>query len=218
MIFRTMLLGLVMIGLITACGKTPNDNAQKNTQFDENMVVVRSRAVMELSANADGSATIRAASSGSVPVTVTNAALTDMSIDTSNFKVPTVSNALLDFGSIALSTLTDNNLSVCGAGGNKKCGTALLRMYTTGTAKAGLYNAADDYGLPITATLTTPLTVGLSVANAAILQTLTIPSNKHVVRKADFSPAPSYDMKIDFTDAGVGSFTTTIVLEYALSL
>ncbi len=209
--------GLIVV--LGACGKKDSNTGNSGNQFDENNVVVRSRATFELTTDSEsGSMKFRAAASGSVPVTVTNAALTDMSIDASAFVVPTISNAVLDFGTIALATLTDNDLKVCGAGGNQKCNTALLRMYTTGTAKAGLYNAADDYGLPITATLTTPLTVGLGVANAAIMQTLSLPANKRVVRKADFSPAPTYNMKIDFTDAGVGSFSTTIVLEYALSL
>jgi hypothetical protein len=70
----------------------------------------------------------------------------------------------------------------------------------------------------MTASLSSPLTVGLGAANAAVMQTISIAATKRVVRLSDFSPMPNYNIKFDFTDAGAGDYSTTIVLEYGLSL
>lgn len=151
------------------------------------------------------------------PVTVINAPASSMALDNSDFAPPAVSNTLLDFGTLRISALQDNDLKVCGPNGNKKCSRALLRVYTTGTGGAGLFNAEDGYGMPITATLSAPLTIGLDAANAAVMQTIAIPNNKRVLRLSDFTPAPAYRIHSDFTEAGAGSFSTTIVVEYALA-
>jgi hypothetical protein len=112
----------------------------------------------------------------------------------------------------------DNNLNVCGTNGHTHCGTALIRMYTTGQPGAGLYNTTDQFGAPITAgPVTTLLPVGLGTSGAAVLQSISIPSHKHVVRLSDFSPAPNYAVQADFTDAGAGTYSTTLVVEYALA-
>ena len=157
--------------------------------------------------------------SGTVPVNVVNSASTSMSLDSSQFVVPTISNALLDFGYLNISELKDNNLNLCGTDSKHHCGTALIRIYTVGTAGPGLYNPTDDFGAPITAGLpgTTLGTVGLDVSNAAIVQSITLPGHKHTIKLSDFSPTPHYDVKADFTDAGAGSYSTTLVVEYGLA-
>jgi hypothetical protein len=59
---------------------------------------------------------------------------------------------------------------------------------------------------------------GLGSANAVIVQTLTgIPNNKNVIRHTDFSPTPTFNIDGDFTNAGAGSYSTTVVVEYALA-
>lgn len=203
-------MALVAVG----CGRSNDGTPLMGTPDD---LVVRSRAEFTVTAGS-GARSFRANVSQTQPVTVTNAAATSMTLDNSGFVPPTISNAMMDFGNLAISALSDNDLKVCGAGGNQKCGTALIRIFTTGTAGAGLFNSADNYGVPLTAALTTPLTIGLNAAAAAVMQTISIPANKRVVRLSDFSPTPSYNVKADFTDAGTGSFSTTIVVEYALAL
>lgn len=152
------------------------------------------------------------------PITVTNGANTTWTVSNAAFIIPTISNAILDFGSLNVTALNDNNTKVCGGGGNNKCTTAVIRMYTTGTTGAGLYSAVDAYGNPITGSQTsgTVGTIGLGVANAYELQTWTIPNSRHTVTKADFAAPTTYNVKVDMTDAGVGTFTTTIVLEYGV--
>jgi hypothetical protein len=130
------------------------------------------------------------------------------------------SNNVVDFGYLAISGLSDNNLRVCGAAGNERCGTAQIRMYTTGVAGAGIWNDADAWGAPITAALEgteATGTVGLDVAGAVVLQSVAIPATTRVLRLSDITPAPRYNVKADFTDAGAGTYTTTLVLEYVLA-
>jgi hypothetical protein len=141
-----------------------------------------------------------------------------MSVDSSEWIMPTVSNNVVDFGFLAISGLTDNNLRVCG-NGRQRCTSAQIRMYTTGVNGAGVWNEEDQWGAPITASLagTEPTgTVGLDVAGAAVLQSVAIPANMRILRLADFVPAPRYNVKADFTEAGAGTYTTTVVLEYVL--
>ncbi|MBI2712721.1 MAG: hypothetical protein HYX41_07710 [Bdellovibrio sp.] len=153
---------------------------------------------------------------GSIPITIGNGASTTLKLDSSEFVIPVVCNSMVDFGFLGLSALADNNLNLCGPKGNEHCGTAILRMYTTGTAGPGLWNEVDQFGAPLfVGNSTRP--VGLGAANAVVVQTLSIPKNKHTVKLSDFTPAPRFGVKSDFSDAGAGSYTTTLVLEYGLA-
>lgn len=154
--------------------------------------------------------------SSPLPITVGNGISTSMKMDTSQFVIPVVCNKIVDFGFIGLSSLDDNNLNVCGPKGNEHCGTALIRMYTTGTAGAGLWNDVDQFGAPISVGEPSQV-VGLGSAGAVVLQKISIPKSKHVVRLSDFAPVPRYSVKSDFSDAGAGNYTTTLVIEYALA-
>lgn len=221
---RLVLTATVML-LISACGspKNPAPSLQSGPglpqlDFDPATVVVRARGVLEVSTKSSGTIVRVVGQSGTVPVEVVNAPAATFALDTSKFVPPTISADPLSFGSIRVSVLSDNQLRVCGTGGNQKCTYAILRVYTTGTAGPGLYNAADSWGAPITSTLTAPLSVGLDAANAAVMQTYTIPGSKRTLRLVDFSPSPTYGIHVDFTDAGAGTYSTTLVVEYALAL
>lgn len=190
-------------------------------------VVVKARLVMNISSSSDPTvnpatppnASELGSPSGTLPVSVINAPSTSMTVDTTQFAIPTITNTLLDFGYLNISALLDNNLNVCGTTGKVHCGTAIIRIYTTGQAGAGVYNSVDQFGAPLTAGISGSgmVAVGLTVSGAGILQSMTIPSTKHTVKLADFTPTPHYDVKADFTDAGQGTYATTIVLEYALA-
>jgi hypothetical protein len=160
---------------------------------------------------------------GSEPVTVTLNASTTGTFDNGGFVVPTMSNAVLQFGNLKFTALSDNDVDSCGATLDQHCGTALFRMYSipeVGQTSPGFWNSVISYGAPITAGLpsTTYLPVGLNVAGAATLETYTIPSTQHVVSFSDFSPAPTFNIEGDFTAAGAGVYKTTLVLEYATTL
>ena len=202
--------------VLTGCGSENEPGPTDVLGFHEDDVVIRARAELQVNVS-EGRFEIRGNQSSTLPVNVTLATNTAMVVDTSQFKIPTISNAPLEFGTLEVTSLTDNQLNVCGTGGTTKCTKALLRVYTTGVAGAGLWNTADAYGMPLTATLTTPKTVGLNVAGAAVMQQISLAASKHVVALADFSTAPKYAFKSDFSNAGAGSYSTTIVLEYALA-
>ena len=159
-----------------------------------------------------------AANPTSVPITVVNAPNASMTVNSSTLTAGPITNDILGLGSATITDLRDNQLKVCGTG-NQKCGTAVIRMYTTGSAGAGLYNTADGYGAPLRAGMgATRSVVGLGAANAAIVQTYTIPSNKNVIRETDFASPMTYNVDSDFSNAGSGTYTTTLVIEYGLAL
>ncbi|MEI6791192.1 MAG: hypothetical protein WCK42_08435, partial [Myxococcaceae bacterium] len=166
----------------------------------------------------DGMRHLKLATSSSIPISVTNAASTSAAFSTTNFVVPSITSTVLSFGSISMTQLSDNNLAVCGSNGRTQCTGAQIRMYTTGVAGAGVYNASGGYGAPLSAGQNTTLTtVGLNSANAASLQTATIASTIHVLGLSAFS-TPSYNVQADFSNAGTGSYSTTLVIEYVLTL
>lgn len=174
-------------------------------------VVVKARATINLHTDSTP------VSGEEGPVNVTLTASTTGTLDTSGFiSNPTMSNAIINFGTLRFSSLQDNDLNSCG-GGSSKCVTALFRMYTINTAEPGFYSSVLNFSAPISAGLpgTTFLPIGLTEANAAILQTYSIPSSQQEVNLSDFSPLPIYDIIADFRRAGAGSYTTTLVLEYA---
>lgn len=205
--------------LFTACdGKNrrntpPFDPPQTGTDVGG---VVKGTAYIPVEVAADGS--MRPSASITYPVTIVNPPNVRFNVDTSKMVVPVISNTMLEFGKAELSELHDNNLSVCGSNGSTKCTSAYVRMYTTGKPGAGVWNSADGgYGMPIYANMTgTPrLTVGLNAANAAIVQKITIGGNKHVLNLNDF-PTAAYEMRADFTEAGAGTYSATLVIEYGL--
>lgn len=221
-----LILALSLVGCTGSSSGSTKSPGLPPINIAHDNVIVKSRAVFTISA---GTPTVAArvfnflvptayASSGSQFVSVVNSPSSTLTLDATNFSPPAISNAVLDFGNIQVSDLLDNNLNLCGVGGDEQCGTALLRIYTTGTAGAGLYNAVDDFGAPI---LAGPnggalATVGLDPANSIIVDAISIPASKHVVRLSDFTNQ-DFQFQIDFTDAGAGAYETTLVIEYALA-
>jgi hypothetical protein len=181
-------------------------------------VVVKSTFQVYVSSDHTGTHAM-AGKAVTIPISVINAPNVSMTVNSSGLVLPPITNAPLSFGELSLSGLTDNNLRVCGNNGKTKCTTAVIRIYTTGTPKSGMWNA-DGYGMPITASLGNGKTVdvGLDQAGAAVVQTVTIPSGKNVFRLSDFNVTPLYKIFSDFTEAGAGTYSTTLVVEYGLSL
>lgn len=151
--------------------------------------------------------------SKSQPMTATVAANVRYTVDATNFVTPTPVD-LASYGTLDVTDLRDNDLRVCGAGGTSRCTTGYIRIYTSGSPGAGLWNAAGGYGVPIKTGTTT---VGLGTGGAAVVKTAAIGS-ANVLRLRDFTTASSLQVPVaaDFTDAGAGSYSTTLVLEYGL--
>ncbi len=232
-----MLSAAVLAALsLTACGgaSVPASEAANPTalpivgEADTTGVVIKSRASFTISTDKASFAQkifnqifpIAYAASGSQAVTVVNAPNVSMTLDSSQWLLPAITNAVLDFGNLTISALQDNNLSVCGANGKQKCNNAVIRVYTTGQSGAGMWNSAEGYGMPMTAGLVNNAssTVGLEIANAVTVQTQAISNGTHVLRQSDFTTQPKYNVKSDFTNAGAGSYSTTIVIDYGVSL
>jgi hypothetical protein len=156
------------------------------------------------------------AATGSTTVTYVNAASVNFSINVSNFAAGSFTGNTLSLGHVDLGSIDDNNLKVCGAGGNSKCSSAVIRVYTTGSI-AGFVNTADGYGAPVYAGSLNPSTaVGLTSANSVQVQTYTIPSSDHRITTSDFA-STQYAVSSDFANAGAGSYSMTFVVEYALA-
>lgn len=157
--------------------------------------------------------------SGSTTVTYTNAPSVTYTLNVSGLApniTPTFTGETLDLGSVTISVLTDNNLKVCGTGGNTKCTQATISMYTTGTT-AGFLNTGDTYGVPVYAGTLNPTTqVGLGAGNAVAVQQVTILASTNKQHLTDF-PSPTYAITSDFSNAGSGNYSMTLVIEYVLS-
>lgn len=222
-----MSLGLVaaLILSLSGCGKagpgqgdTPNSSEPSRVPgMDRTGAMVKSRFSIDVQMGTSTGLVVKSSARGATRIiSVTNPELSSMTMDTTGLVIPKVSNKLLDFGFLELTSLMDNQLNVCGVGAKQKCGSAFIRIYTTGTASSGLYNSADGYGVPLMVGLSSYSAVGLNPEGGAIMESIKIPSDKHVVRLSDFSNL-KYNMKSDFTNAGAGQYSTTIVIEYALA-
>lgn len=155
------------------------------------------------------------AATGTSTVTYTNGASTNFTINVAAFAAGSFTGNTLSLGHVDISTLSDNNLKVCGAGGSTKCTQAAIRVYTTGST-AGFVNTADVYGVPVYAGSLNPASpVGLLAAGSVQVQTLSIPTSKRTVAIADF-PTPAYAVTSDFSNGGAGAYSMSFVVEYIL--
>lgn len=202
--------------LFFGCAPSSNDNVASKVAP---AVYVKQSLLAEIDSGT-GMMTVKTDDSRGQTFSPAAAARTELVWDTTGFKVPAVSNQLLNFGIVRLLSIYDNDLKVCGKNANQKCEKALIRIYSKGTSGAGLYNEADQYGIPVkvVASGSGTFTVPLSQVNAVVVHTYPIPKNAKDLDFKDLGNLVNYQFTSDFTNAGAGSFTTTIVIEYALSL
>ena len=170
--------------------------------------------------------TIRVGSSGvlrsaTTPIAINVGANSQFEIDDRDFYLPeAVSADLLSLGQLSISNYFENNLRVCGTSGREKCSRLQIRMYTAAGEGEGLYNEEHGYGLPIRAglALESASTVGSGPGAFSLIQEVTIPASKNVLRMSDFGSVPAYQVAIDFSNAGVGSYEANLVIEALLLL
>lgn len=231
---KNKVLGLSLLVLLSACGGSskwvdeptdggPNDKPADIDTVDADGFIPRARAIIHLSSDKDSLASklfgISKAYAATTTVTYTVSPSATFTVNTSALLAGSMTGDTLSFGSATVTALNDNNLKICGVSNNQKCTQSIVRIYTTTETVAGLVHDVDDYGLPVYADKTaTPTTsVGLGSANAAIVQTFTIPGNKNRVRLSNF-PTPTYNITADLENAGAGSYSMTLVIEYAVGL
>ncbi len=230
----SLIFAVITLSVISsACGKNQENDTHDQLlplgKINEDGAVIKARAVLAIESGQSGAVarflspmlltSAWAGSTGSKGIQITNGPSTVMTMSDTLWSQPQITSAVLDFGSLSISNLVDNNLKVCGTNGNQKCTHAFVRVYTTGTAGQGLWNSADGYGLPITVSMTAGQslgTVGLNAGNAVTAQSVAISANKNVFRQSDFGATPSYQFNIDFSNAGAGDYATTLIVEYGL--
>lgn len=159
-----------------------------------------------------------AVSTASTVVTYNNAPSVQFTINVASFVAGSFTGDTLSLGSISISALKDNNLKVCNPGGNTKCTTAILRVYTTG-ATAGFVNTSDtpQYGVPVYTTGDNPTTAVPLLSPGVSLDTLSgMAASKHTVKLSDFTPT-TFQVSADFANGGSGNYSMTYVVEYALA-
>ena len=152
--------------------------------------------------------------SGNQAISATVAANVQFTLSNQNFSTP-VPVDVASYGTLDITKLRDNSLAVCGPAGTARCTTAILRIYTTGKPGAGLWNSVDGYGVPI---LTTGHVVGLDVAGAYVLASTPVAAATRVVDLTQFTTTATYSIPVavDFTNAGAGSYASTLVVQYLL--
>ena len=204
----TIALILVCLGVFSCMGYKPVHPVISNT------VIVQATAEIQISYK--NARFIDDNTSHQIDIDVINNPVSTMTVEPIPQKIftPNSQTAIVSIGIIKLTDLFDNNLRVC----NGKCKTAGFRAYLTGYT--GLENSIDATEiLPIYVvpqgganTLITENSPGIT------LQTISIGVFQTNVKLSSFVPAPSYELKVDLTNAGTGEFSANIVLEYYVAL
>jgi hypothetical protein len=150
-----------------------------------------------------------------ITVSYTNAEAVSFTLNTSSFGTsPSMSGSTLTLGSLSVSGLSDNKLRVCTS--PTKCQKAVVRVYTTGSMQGFINSTDGDHAVPVYFSGLNPSTaVGLTSANAVETTSYNIPGNKNVLSATDLG-SPSYTVTSDMSNAGAGSYSMTLVVEYAL--
>ena len=209
------------LSLLVGCGTDRVDHQDRRThgpQGQEWKVITRS----SLKINVDPVAGLTTwTGTGNDDTQVVNATMSpsaSMTMSNASFSVPTMTSDLLSFGSLNITALRDNNLKVCGTG-TQKCTAAAFRVYTTGQSGAGVWHSTDGYGAPLNVAVGTGSysAAGLGSANADYVEQITITSGMNVVNLSNFT-YPDILVQGDFTNAGAGSYSTTINVEFVVGM
>lgn len=204
----------IFLATVLLVGCAQEDYFRSETWPSDDLVIVKASSEMEITVGeAEGR---RSAAPYVKPIQITNNAASVLTVSEGKFSIPEAADGILSFGQLQIASLFDNDLRVCG-GGDEKCTKALLRVYTTDAPMGGLYNSADDYSAPLMVLVGSLVSIGYEAPNATILSMIDIPAEKNVIRLNDFGAPLKYQIKSDFSNAGSGVYSTTMVLEYALA-
>jgi len=157
-------------------------------------------------------------------ITYTSSITSTMSIINSDLITPSedTDGNILNLGSLSIDIIKVNHLKICGAGGNEKCTSAIIRVYTNdlGGANTGLdgfVNITDNYAeAPVNIMSSSgSAVVGHTLTNATLLTTYTIPAKDNKLTQDDFTMT-SFPLTVDFSNAGAGDYQMSIELEVAV--
>jgi len=150
----------------------------------------------------------------STPMTASVAAAVTFTVDDTNFQAPQIPENSASYGSLDVTSLRDNSMRQCGSDGMTRCTIGAIRVYTSDTAGAGLWNDLEQYGLPITSGTDT---IGLDATAAFVAATADIgQTNVLMLRHFNVGPKLQIPIVVDFSDAASGNYSTTIVVEYVV--
>jgi alpha-tubulin suppressor-like RCC1 family protein len=159
-------------------------------------------------------------------INISNAANTEFALDLTNipnnqYSANTNNQNLQNFLTLDIGTLFDNNLFSCA---NLKCDIAQIRLYTISTL--GLYDAVSQQSVPLLVDsqyLTSATPVPLGSNQGLVIDQELIPLNQQVISliNGDFNDAHGtnggYTLSANFTQAGAGTYTSQVVIEYDLA-
>ncbi len=202
-------------GAVDAAGQTDGVN-EANAEpapvdYDDPDRPVIVRAHWEMPMSSDGTLALLGSANSEQAIAATVAANVTFAVANDRFITPSPVG-IASYGSLDVTALRDNDLRVCGPSGNARCTTAAVRVYTVGTAGAGLWSTVEGYGLPITSK---SAVIGLDVAGAVTAASVAVGSTK-VMKLTDFTASARLEVPIsvDFTDAAAGSYASKLVVEY----
>ena len=131
-----------------------------------------------------------------------------LELDTSGLTFSMPDDDTLSLGNIKVNRLRTNKLRICGANGTTKCNRSAIRVYTTD----GFKHDETLNTLPVTMD---NLLVGTGEANATVLDTYVISPTDWVVKKNDHTNI-DYDLDIDMSNGGYGSYSMSLIIEVVL--
>lgn len=223
------LLGLCLLLLLFSCGNKPNNpNPIGKRGFDNYVPVARAYisigkdpSIAQKVLDALNPISSAYAATQNVSIVYTAAESATLTLNTAGV-VPTLSGDTntLDLGIIIATTVRTNKLKICGAGGNEKCTSAIIRAYTADVIGsegiAGFVNTTDGYGVPaFIGPVTASDLLGLGLSSPVVLDEYVIPSNVNKLTESLFTDL-DYVASVDFSNAGSGDYEMTLVIELAL--
>lgn len=126
-----------------------------------------------------------------------------INVDTSQLVTPLPSGGVLELGTLKINSLADSDLNHCGPAKNERCGTAIIRIYTT--MPTGGFEVAKAGGAY--------KKIGVGSKRATVLEKLAIPAGQSQLRITDYVLG-SYQVRMN---AGAQAYDTDLVIEYALA-
>lgn len=129
---------------------------------------------------------------------------------------------IITIGDFDLSSLDDNNLKLCPASGesgtgNQKCSTAAIRVKLTdalGNPVGGIQSPDSEGDTPVTVTNNTGVDTVVG-STFTILNTRSL-SGINRLRNTHFVTSGPYTIKMNTANAGTGSYSVKVVVEYVL--
>lgn len=217
---------LIMALLMSACSCGADDIRTKKKHEQDRIEVDHSKykTIASATVNINGKSLSLARNSYSLAPTPIDSDIIYVNPEKGKFElepgtinpVEAVDEDSIDMGTVEVSNININKLDICDPGGNTKCTSAIIRIYTVEQPGwpgiEGFVNTDDGYGLPI---LADGANIGLGVAGAVTLDSYVIPANRRRVKGSHFTDL-IYAVIVDLDNAGNGNYAVTLRIEIAI--